>query len=269
MQQPARFHENTCFTLNPGPPDAPLVLLVHGVGLDQGMWHPWVEHLGRDFSLVTYDLYGHGRSGDPPGARNMVDFVDQVDELVRHIGTDRFVLAGFSLGAMISQAYASLRPGQLSHLVLLHGAYRRNEEQCERVRERYRAARERGPSSNIEQALKRWFTDPYRIAHPEAMARLREMFEGHGEGYLKAYRLFSHAESEMRKFRLSRVDCPALVLTGSDDVGSTPAMSERLAADLPRAGLIVNPGHRHMAPVEFAEMLCGQVKSFLCSGNPP
>ena len=261
---PVQVFEGTAYRVTGDPAGLPVVVLVHGVGLDQDLWLPWLPVLGPRYCVVTLDLLGHGRSHNPPGDRSVLDFVEQVMALVDHLDVDRFALVGFSLGAIISQACASLHDRCLTHLVLLHSVFQRTEEQCQAVRERYRITRDQGPMATVELAIERWFSEEYRQDHPEQMERIRDVFARHtDDGYLKAYYLFSYAESEMRNYPVDDVGCPALVVTGSDDVGSTPAMSEALARVLPDAELIINPGHRHMGPAEHATTVANQVLSFL------
>jgi pimeloyl-ACP methyl ester carboxylesterase len=254
----------TCYRITPEESDKPVIVIVHGVGLNQDMWLSWLPTLAEDYRVLTLDLYGHGGSCNPEGERTVRDFVDQINELLDHLDIDQISLAGFSLGAVISQAYASLYPERLTHLILLHSVYQRTDEQCKGVRERYLITRDEGPMPTVELAIRRWYTDAYRISHPDEMDGLREVFSKHTDGgYLKAYYLFGHAEAEMSGYGIEQVQCPALVITGADDVGSTPAMSEALARDLPDSRLIVNPLHRHMGPAEFADDMSHQVLSFL------
>ena len=262
LQYPLRIHQGTAYNYMEGSRHAPTILFVHGVGLDQSLWHPWLNRLVPDFSLITLDLFGHGQSEDRSGLSRIEDFVKQIDELVEFLCIDRFALVGFSLGALISLAYASMRT-KLSHLVLLHPVYRRNQDQLRQVQDRLKIALEQGPDAYIEIALKRWFTESYRHAREDIMSDLREIFRRNSDGYLQAYRLFAEADQEMRTYNGGQIECPVLVITGSDDAGSTPTMSEQLARDLPYARHIINPGHRHMAPLEFSETLCEQTRSFL------
>ena len=100
------------------------------------------------------------------------------------------------------------------------------------------------------------------------MNQLREVFSNHiHDGYLKAYKFFCYAEDEMRQFDMTKVTIPSLVLTGGAELGSTPAMSEALAADLSNSTLIINPGHLHMAPDEHSDLLAWQVLSFLLENS--
>jgi len=254
----------TCYRITSVEATKPVIVLVHGVGLNQDMWLPWLKTLTVDYRVLTLDLYGHGGSCNPDGARTVRDFIDQINKLLDHLDIDRISLLGFSLGAVISQAYASLYFERLAHLILLHSVYQRTDEQCQGVRDRYLITRDEGPMATVELAIKRWFTDGYRESHPDEMDALREVFSKHtDDGYLKAYHLFGNAEQEMSNYGVKDVTCPSLVITGADDVGSTPAMSEALARDLPDSRLIVNPLHRHMGPAEFADDMSHQVLSFL------
>ena len=257
-------HEGTCFRLIDGTNDKPLLVLIHGVGLNQDMWLPWIDILRQDCRILTYDFWGHGESDNPPGDRKIADFASQLQTLMRHLGVRRFALAGYSMGALISQAFAFRHETVLSHLILLHSVYQRTEAQCAGVRERYRMTREQGPMATVELAIERWFSASYRQYNPDKMEQIRTIFRGHtDDGYLKAYRLFAFAENEMQHYPVHHVPCPALVVTGSDDTGSLPRMSMALGRDLPAAQVIINQGHRHGAPYEFASTMAQQLKAFL------
>ena len=257
-------HQGTSYRIVGQLDRQPVLVLIHGVGLNQDLWLPWLKTFEDKYCVVTFDLYGHGGSINPPGDRSARDFVEQLHQLMQYLQVSSFSLAGFSLGALISQAYSSLYPKTLNHLILLHSVYKRTEEQCKSVRERYGITKEKGVMATVELAIQRWFNPEFSRDNPEEMQWLRDVFSKHtDDGYLKAYYLFGNAEPEMKGYALQHVKCPALVVTGEDDVGSIPAMSEALAKDLPNAQLIVNPRHRHGAPTEFAAEMASQVLSFL------
>ena len=118
--------------------------------------------------------------------------------------------------------------------------------------------------ATVEMAITRWFSESYQLVSPEKMDQIRDIFSKHqDDGYLKAYYVFAFGESKMREYSVRDIQCPALVVTGQDDVGSLPEMSEALARDLDNATIIINPGHKHGAPYEFADMMASQVRNFL------
>lgn len=255
-----------------GDPALPVVVLVHGVGLNRAMWADWCGALGGAYSVLTYDLLGHGQSADPAGRRTMADFVQQFIALIDHLALRRVALIGFSLGAVISRAVAAQHATRLTHLGLLHSVYRRTPVQQQAVRQRYRIACEFGAAATVDTALARWFSDSYRQQQAEVVARLRASFAQPEVGYRKAYAFFSDVDdSEVDDSEtdaaLRAAPCPialpTLVITGAADNGSTPAMATALARDLGPATLIINPHHRHLAPVEHAPILINQVLSFL------
>ncbi len=168
------------------------------------------------------------------------------------------------MGALISQAFASVNSTRLNHLILLHSVYKRTDQQCEGVRERYRITRDLGAMSTVELAIQRWFSADYIYRNPDQMNEIRDIFSRHeDDGYLKAYGFFANAEPVMKDYPVNKVVCPSLVMTGADDVGSTPGMSEALARDLPISELIINPGHKHGAPYEYASQMATQLSDFL------
>lgn len=187
----SRHFSGTCFRLSEDSTDKPLVVMIHGVGLNQDLWLPWVEVLRHDYRVLTYDFLGHGGSHNPPGERTVTDYLSQLEELTQHIGMDQFSLVGFSMGALISQAYGSVNSHRLNHLALLHSVYQRTEEQCRGVRERHRITRDQGPMSTVELAIQRWFSEEYIRQNPNQMEEIRGIFARHrDDGYLKAYGFF-------------------------------------------------------------------------------
>ena len=42
--------------------NGPYVILIHGLGLNKDMWEWQIRDLSKNYSLITYDLIGHGES---------------------------------------------------------------------------------------------------------------------------------------------------------------------------------------------------------------
>ena len=261
-----QHHAGTAYRITGDPTQQPLLVLIHGVGLEQGMWREWLELLSDDFAILTYDLLGHGASNNPPSVRKISDYTAQLFTLVEHLRAQKFALVGFSMGALIAQAFAVQTRNRLSHLALLHSVYDRSEAECKGVRERYEITRQHGAMSVLEMAIERWFSPDYRRNNPEKINQIRTTFAAHKhDGYLKAYKLFAHAEPEMKTYPPKKITCPTLVLTGEADIGSTAKMSTALHQATPNSQLIINPKHKHMAPTEHAKKITTQLRKFLCS----
>jgi pimeloyl-ACP methyl ester carboxylesterase len=191
------------------------------------------------------------------------DFVDQLAELVDALELGRFILVGFSMGALVAQRFTCLYPGKLERLVLMNTVFRRSPEQRRAVQERVQQVAADGPAATADLAIQRWFSTEFRERNAEEVETIRQrLITNDPQGYLSAYRIFGDARDEAPE-QLTAIGCPTLVLTGEHDVGSTPEMGEQLAACLPDAKVVVFPGLRHMAPIEGAPQVNAELLGFL------
>ena len=239
-----------------GPP----VVLIHGFGLNRAMWQWQLPALTPHFSVLTYDLLGHGESARPTGTPDLAMFSAQLLGLMDCSGIARAAVVGFSLGGMIARRFALDHPDRLSALAILHSPHDRSPAERSAVRERVRQTREQGPSANLEPALERWFTPAFRAEEPEAVALVRTWIMRNDPAvYPQIYRVLAEGDAEIAQ-GLERIACPTLVMTGENDPGNTPAMARAMAGLIPGARLAILPGLRHMAlaesPAAVNEPLC-------------
>lgn len=104
-----------------GPADGTPVILVHGILLDAWCNRDLAHALaGQGFHVVLLDLLGHGRSDKPvKAAEHRVDFyAEQVLGLMDHLGLERAILGGVSLGAITTLTAACLAPHRVRALFL-------------------------------------------------------------------------------------------------------------------------------------------------------
>jgi pimeloyl-ACP methyl ester carboxylesterase len=97
------------------------VVLLHGQLMPRRMQQPLARALAADgLHVVTIDLLGHGRSDRPadPLVYSMTSFADQVLALLDHLGVDRAVVGGLSLGANVSLEFAVNFPDRVRGLIL-------------------------------------------------------------------------------------------------------------------------------------------------------
>jgi pimeloyl-ACP methyl ester carboxylesterase len=98
----------------------PLILL-HGLLLSQEMHRPLAEDLAaRGNRVITLDLLGHGHSDRPRDMwrYSMAAYGRQVVALMDHLGIERAVVMGTSLGANAALEVASAHPERLQGMVI-------------------------------------------------------------------------------------------------------------------------------------------------------
>ncbi len=242
----------------------PLVVLIHGVFMDRRMWESQVAALSPFNRVCCLDMLGHGDSLNPPGDRVLADFVEQVHQVIEFLSKyGKPVLGGFSMGGLVSLAYAVQYHASLRGLMLLNTVYQRSASESNTVEQRLEGMLKGGLDSLIESANGRWFTDSDRNQTPEAIEEiLGWMRDGAFQPKLKAYPVFARGDKDTAG-KLNSISCPALVMTGDGDGGSTPLMAKQMAESIPDSRLKILDGHRHMMPVLGANLVNSLILDFL------
>src|SRR5262249_10557683 len=108
-------------TMGLGPP---LLCLHGGPGMgDCRGYVRWLAPLADEFTLITYDHRGCGRSDEAPEEPyTHAQFAADADALRDRLGYERIALLGTSYGGFIAQEYALRYPDRLNHLILVDTA---------------------------------------------------------------------------------------------------------------------------------------------------
>jgi proline-specific peptidase len=241
------------------------LILIHGVGLDHAMWEFQVESLSLHYRVIAYDMIGHGESAKPFGTYTLSQFVDQLDKLMKHLEIPSAHIIGFSMGGLVAQAYAAHHPHKVASLIIVSSVAKRTEEQRNAVLSRVVEVEMMGHTSTIDAAIQRWFDARFINLYPQIVQRIRQTLENNdSSAYLAAYKVFATADQEIYAL-LHQIQCPALIITGELDKGSTPEMAKLMAECIPNSKVVIIPNVRHMLPVESAVFFNPEVLEFLQS----
>ena len=99
---------------------APTLLLLHAAMGHSRRYYAWVPRLSRHYRVVRMDLRGHGESAVPPAepALAMERLVQDVRELLDHLGVASAHIVGNSAGGYIGQQLAMNAPERVRSLML-------------------------------------------------------------------------------------------------------------------------------------------------------
>ncbi|GAB1576171.1 alpha/beta fold hydrolase [Bordetella petrii] len=240
----------------------PLVL-IHGVGLDLGMWDELAQALTGTCEVVRYDMLGHGATPLAGGRPDLDAYVRQLAAVIDSQGLQRPCVVGYSMGGLVAGRFAAQYPGKLSRLVLMSTVFRRDGAERQAVQARLRQAEAGERAATAQISIDRWFSPAFRRACPERVTAFRRRLLANRQAdFLAAYRLFAAGDEALPE-SAPRIECPTLVMTGALDPGSTPRMAAELAAAVPHAVLDVVAEQRHMLPVEAAPRVAAALRAFL------
>ena len=236
----------------------PLVVLSHALGCDLHMWDPVAALLERDFTVLRYDHRNHGGSETVPGAFGIDALADDAAALIRAHGAGgapaHFV--GVSMGGMTAQALAARQPALLRSIVVANAAAHYPDPAPWRAR--VAAVRADGLAAIAEGAVARWLT-PAFAATPDgaALARLLrdQLLSNDDDAYIASCEAVAAIDLLAGDRRIA---LPALVIAGTQDEATPPALSEEIAAAIPGARLVtIDAAHLSAVerPAEFVALL--------------
>ena len=81
------------------------------------------------------------------------------------------------------------------------------------------------------------------------------------KNFLKAYELFANHRDNITE--IQKIDRKTLVMTGSDDLGSTPKMSEELVKDLVNSSYTEIKNGKHLCSIECADDVNIKIRNFI------
>ncbi len=100
-------------------PALPLVVLLHGSGLDHTVWALLARFFAhRGSSVLAPDLPGHGRSGGAP-LTSVAAMADFTAALIAAAGASKAGIIGHSMGSLIALETAARHPARVRALALI------------------------------------------------------------------------------------------------------------------------------------------------------
>ncbi len=239
------------------------LLLIHGFPHDHTLWQPQLEGLQDTARVIAPDLRGFGLSPEAPEIMTMEDHARDLKALLDHLGIERAVVGGLSMGGYIALAFAELFPQALQGLILCNTRSAADGEQAREGREATaRKAMEEGVAVIAESMLPKMISPKSAQTHPDLSMFVENMMAcQHAEGVAASARGMGLRPD--RTSMLSSINVPTLVITGSADTLIPPAESEAMTAKVPGAQLLVIPDVAHLSNLEDPEAFNTAVRAFL------
>lgn len=240
------------------------VVFIHGVGLTKEIWEPQINFF-KDYNTLTYDLLGHGKTPLKKSKVSFEDFSKQLIKLINELNFKKIHLVGFSLGALIARHFASEHNEKLSSLILLSSIYKRTEEQKRVVKNRFEVAKLKRPASK-QAALRRWLSEDFSKKNPDIYKKIYSILDKNNpKDFLKCYEVFVNYVDDDNI--LKKINVNSLIVTGENDVGSSPEMSRNLSKMIQGSKFIEIKQGKHLCSIECANDVNITFKEFIDQHN--
>jgi len=238
------------------------VLLVHSLAMDRAYWRPVADRLAKAGAVVAaLDCRGHGGSDKPKGPYAMDRFADDLRDLLDHLGWDKAVVGGSSMGGSVTLAFASRHPARAAGLALIDTTAWYGEDAPKAWAGRANAALETGLASLIEFQLSRWFGDAFKAEHPGVVKACVDTFLANDVAAYAAVCVMLGGFDLRGK--LASIKTPTRIVVGEEDYATPPAMAQLLHRGIAGSTCLLLPKARHLTPLERPDEVAAEIAALL------
>lgn len=244
-----------------GPARGSVVTLAHPLGATAAIWDAQVAALAGRYRVLRYDARGHGRSDVPPPPYSLDQMADDLFALLDTLGIERTHFCGLSMGGCVAMQAALRAPARFQSLVLCDTTTRYAPHTAPMWADRIRTAQTVGMGPMVEPTMDIWFSPAFRDRGKAVVDQVRGMLRATDpRGYVGAIRAIADVDLTDA---VAAIRCPALVVVGEDDPGTTPEMARAIHERIAGSELVILPGARHCSPVEAADAFNAAMLAFL------
>ncbi|HMA46380.1 MAG TPA: alpha/beta fold hydrolase, partial [Frankiaceae bacterium] len=262
--------------LEAGPPDAPPVVLLHGLGGTNASMLPLLWELAVDHRVLAPDLPGFGASGKPRGLYDARWFARWLSAFLDELDVARAVLVGNSMGGRVALEAGLWSPRAVAGLVLLAPApaFRRLREWvpvARLVRPELAVMPLPLPHALVVEGMRSLFSDASRLpqawydAGADEFLRVWRTREGRVAFAACLRQIYLDEAYGERGFwaRLPALAPPALFVWGERDRLVPVSFARHAARALPGAHHVVLRDCGHVPQFEHPEEVAAMVRGFL------
>ena len=235
------------------------VVMIHGLGGTSNTFTPLLAAFGRH-RTIRFDLPGSGRSHRVEGPLSVQLFVERALLVMQRADIERAHVVAHSMGTIVAAHLAAAEPGKVASLTLFGPLLAPPDPARTAIRARAAEARKGDMQPIADALLRSSVSAETRAKRPAALAFVREpLMRQDPEGYARS----CEALADMQSADTSRIACPALLVTGDEDVVAPPQAVRMMGERIAGSRVEVLRGCGHWAPVEKPEECTGLLKRFL------
>jgi pimeloyl-ACP methyl ester carboxylesterase len=250
------------FYLDPYPNNQRIILLIHGLGSDSSSWQlqfPALNALG--YRPIAIDLPGFGRSPYPLKIWRIRRVTNWIAQEIMDSFSEPIEVMGLSLGGVIAQKLAQVRPQKVKRLILvstfsrLHPRLRKNFPYLRSRIIQIFSGRLKEQAQNVADHI---------FPQPDQKLWHDYLYNQICHANIRVYRQAMLELAKFSSFRFLRtLKIPVLVITGSAD--NTVSLEDQalLARRIPGSTHIFIQGGRHAVNVDHAQEFNAAISKFL------
>lgn len=227
------------------------VVLIHGFPLCRGMWKPQTNRLiEAGYRVIAPDLRGFGGSDAPEGPYSMELFAADVVALLDHLGIEKAVICGMSMGGYVLFNLCERYPERLLGACFITTRATADDEAVKARRlEQAQNVQKFGPQVVADIFEKVLFAENSLTERPKLVSEVCGWMVANASTGL-AGGLLAMRERKDYTPHLGSIHVPSLVIGAAGDKAAPPENAERIASGIPGCKLCLIPDAGHLANLE-------------------
>jgi len=231
-----------------GDPQKLPIILIHGMTFDHTTWNPQIHVLKKNYRVIAYDMRGHGLSDVGDGQYTYKMFANDLIDLMDHLGIEKAVLCGLSMGGAVSIRTYEMYPDRIRALILSDTRSEADSNDTKEWREdSIELIKNNKLKTFTNNFLEATFAKDSFKSHPEAVELIRNIMLSSSPRGICGVLLAQAARTDMTHV-LPKIKVPTLIMIGENDnftpLSSSQMMNEKIADSelkiIPKAGHISN-----------------------------
>jgi 3-oxoadipate enol-lactonase len=237
--------------------EGPALVLAHGGGGSHLSWWQNVPELSRRFRCVTFDHRGFGASRDVAEGPGPTAFVEDLRQLLDHLGIERAALAGQSMGGWTVLGFATAFPDRVGALMLCDTTAGMDDPEIIREQSKLREMSKGGLANILTRAYAADFPtrEPVRCFLYQQISGLNTHVP---PNLLSVLLNTKHQVNPIVDWRT-----PTMLIVGEEDALAPAHVMEMMSRRIPQARFVKIPGAGHSAYFEKPEEFNRIVGDFL------
>jgi pimeloyl-ACP methyl ester carboxylesterase len=218
------------------------VILLHGGLANSNYWGNQVPVLAKRYQVIVMDSRGHGRSSRDSQAYSYDLMASDVLGLMDFLKIKQAAIVGWSDGAILGMDIAIHHPERITKLF----AFGANSD----------------PSGTLDASKSPVFSAYSLVRAKQEYEKLSPTPTQYNE-FLNQIKTMWETQPNFTKAELNGIKTPTWIVDGDHDEGIKRENTELMAAEIPNAGLLLQPAVSHFSFIQDPEQFNNDVLHFL------
>ncbi len=242
------------------------VVFVHGFPFSSRMWEPQLIGLPDYIRRIAFDIRGFGQSDVGDGQYMLEFFVDDLIGLLDHLGIDKAVICGLSMGGYVVLRALERHSDRFLGAVLCDTKSTADDNEAKQGRvEAIRQVRSRGVAHFAADFVRKVFAPATVEANPSIVAMIQDVVSLNSERGIVGGLLALASRRDTTAALSSVQNVPVLIMVGEHDEITPVAVAQDMQSHISNVVMHIVPNAAHMSNIENPVFFNEKLLDFLNS----